>query len=234
MAVVLTDLLGGSSVTLSASSTSTTVGVSVAVGEFIVVLAACSANSTAPTCTDSQSNTYTLRKALAFNSNADSMCVLTAPCTTALTAGTDTITVTFGVTSGAQAIYPLKAANVRASPVDVDATNTGSSTSPSGTTGTLAFADEGVFAFAAWVPASATFTFDTTHGWGAGNQTETGVAGIQIDIDFQVVSATTSIPWAPSLSVSKPWATIMFSVEGLAAGGTPYTPWPQMAPILAS
>jgi hypothetical protein len=218
MAITVTHQ-GSSNSKTTQSSLTTAANVAASVGQLIVVTAACLANATAPACSDTKGNVYTLAKTLPFNASGNSVCVFWAPCTSALVFSTDTVTVNFGVSSTAQVIDIWNCGGLATtSPVDVNVSTTGNSATPSLASGTLANASEAVFGIiAANGPIGDTFTVDTGNGWSSAAPTNhAGTTGgaqtsnIEIGTEIQIVSATSSVTAAPTIT-SRQWGEIVIS-----------------------
>jgi len=97
-----------------------------------------------------------------------------------------------------------------ASPVDVAQTGSGSGTSPSLTTGTLAQGSEycvGTIAVAG--PSSETFTSDTNFPLQSYRAGTTGGSDITVDVDMRSVSSTSAVTWAPTLGTSENYAAYL-------------------------
>ena len=222
MAITITDDLGlqskttGSTLAFNATSTGA--------GDTIVVAALCFANATAPTCSDNAGNTYTLIKTLPFNAGTNSLCVFYCPNANATTGGVTLFTVNFGVSSSVRVANLWNIAGLGASATaDVSPSTTGSTSTPSLASGTLANAAEAVFAFLGINRAAGgTFTIDTANGWGStgsnvGSSGGSAATNLNMCSEWQVVAATTSRTAAPTITAA-PWGDIVVSFKaGVAA-----------------
>ncbi len=218
MAILITDQASNAQSKTTGSTLGGASGVT-NTADTIVVVAACLANATAPTCSDTKGNTYIQVTTLPFNTSADSVCVFY--CQNSIAMSGDTVTVDFGVSSTARClnIWAVSFLGGTFQTTDANVSATGSVSTPSLASGTLKNAAEAVFGiFGINRATGGTFTIDTANGWAVtGSQfgTSGGVATTNISIcaEWQVVAATTSRTCAPTLT-AVPWGQIVFSFYG--------------------
>lgn len=179
-------------------------------GSLIFVVATGVTN--APTsCTDQVSNPYTL---LATNvaSTSVSTGAFYSPNITHLPSG-DTITGTWAASGTSKTIVPFVLYGaLTSSPLDINITNEASTASPSLATGTLAQANEIIFAVVCWSSTSSTLTEDTTHNW-ISCGTYRASATHTVHVAMQYVSATTSVTYNPTLSGATTVAVGLYSFK---------------------
>jgi hypothetical protein len=181
-------------------------------------------------CTDQKSNSYSALGSANNASGASTGAAYANNTASDLPSG-DTISATFGTSAATVAMAALAVSGIAtSSPLDINNVNaTGNSSSPSAATGTLAQASEIIFAILGWSTSGGTITEDTTHGW-------TSLVTFQgntmtLHIAYQIVSATTSVTYAPTISATREWTVQLFSFKGVAASGpSPFSPIDQPNP----
>lgn len=209
--------LGTGAAATPAANLTFTVTDSVSIGDFIVVAGGIFGSRVTHTAADSAGNTYTQR-ALSNQRTA----IFIAPCTSALTSGVSTITVSWGGTETARTAGAAKVTATTLCSFDVAATNNGSTAAwTGGTTASTSFADELVIGAC---------SCDT-----AGTATDTPSPGIEVfDIDnggafqltmtYQIVGTTgTQTSGGTWTSTGHTWnaATATFQIDASGGGGSP-------------
>lgn len=224
MAISVTSLgsntsTSGATVALSALSVPANVLIVVGTAEL-------STASSGGSCTDSNSDSYTSIVSAANNNvttNGFGQVFYFSNNSATLSSITYTKQ-TSGSVAGLSALY---ATGVAVSPLDsvVTAHATGSSATPSVTSGTPSVGGELFVGFISWRSGSATFTQDTTDGWSStgglaafsatqGGSAANGAGGNQI--------ASASTKFAPTISQSSTWAAFVVGFMAAAASTATY------------
>lgn len=214
----------------NSNGTGTTLAVSVPVAGIAagaLVLVAVQEGSTIVngSVADSAGNTYTNDANATSGSNGIRLQLYRSVIATGLTSG-QSITYTKHANNhatGISAFYATSSTGWPASPLDLSpAGTTGTSTSPSITSGTPAAAGELFAAAAAW-SATATFTQDSGHGWAVPFDVDTAQSSASIGGGNQVNAGTGALTFNPTLSASVAWGAVLVSYKPNAAFpvGTP-------------
>ncbi len=183
-------------------------------GTFFYIAGVCSANATAPTCSDTKGNVYTLARTLPFSGSTLSVCAFYSVLTATLVTGTDTITINFGVSSNSRVTLSVIATDVNT--LDANpAGSTGNSTTPSLSSGTLVSANEFLVGVVGQGLDAASFTItgDAANGWDPSymaNGTSGATPDVCLVFQLQIVSATTAKTFAPTLTTSQ-WGELVHS-----------------------
>ena len=189
----------------------TTTATSAAGGAILVVLSL--AASSAWTCSDSGGNTYIALADNLYNTNRHLMMFYIANNALLASGGTITISWTTSAAGKCAACYLAGAATV--SPVDVIGTKaTGTATSSTVSTGTLAQSDELVVGIVSQTSDPGTWT--EASGFTAINN-PTAATGDNPRWAYQVVASTASVTYAPSWLTSRAYGTNVYSFKAAVA-----------------
>jgi hypothetical protein len=184
-------------------------------GDLVLVVCHGGSSNAATSCTDSAGNTYTAlgtvsvgtRRVTAFWSRIASEI-----------ASGGSVTITYSSATGVKfgAIY--KVSGTASSPADIDG-GTGasgtSSTNPSITTGTLAQANEIVFAWTVVIGDAGSDSFTQAADFTAlTGVTLAGASGGVLRMAYRIVSATTAVTYAPTLGTARDWAVNYVAFKG--------------------
>jgi Putative Ig domain len=206
------------SAAFASGTTSTVVSVSHAstLGDAITVCCSTGSNTVTPSAvTDSKSNTYT-QLSTASSSNSMDSYVFQALNATALTTS-DTITVTWNSTSNGKNVVAIGCSGVATSSAfDVTATNQGSGTALTASTGTLASTSELAVAVAAFGNAGTSITWAS--GWTQRATVHAGSA-LYTSVATQAETSTAAVTAAATLGASASWSDIIITLKAAAAGG---------------
>jgi hypothetical protein len=134
-------------------------------------------------------------------------------------------TVTYGVSAGTAdltcVISEWSGEDTSAAPLDKTNVATGSSTTPSaGATGTLAQADELIYACGAHDGADTTWTEDTTDGFSLLQENEGGTSNMPIAVQYKIVSSSTTITPDWTLGASRGWFGHVGTFKAASGGVT--------------
>lgn len=218
--------IGTATANSSASTLAMTVTASVSVGQFIVVGEGQFGGRATHTVTDSAGNTYT-QMAL-----SNIRCGLfLAPCTSALTSGVSTITITWSGPEVARTIGAAKITGTTTGTFDVAATANGSTAAwNGGTTASTAQADE--IAFGVCSCDTATAATDTPGGSYSPVFDITNGGAFQLTMTYLVLSATgTQSATGTWTSTGHTWNACTATVKIDASGGGGGTVVKQLAAL---
>jgi hypothetical protein len=211
----------------NAASGSTTLQVTVTqtttAGDAIAVWVTSNGNNIGSNAvTDSQGNTYTQASTTVVQGALNGAWYV-ALNTTQLASGTDWIKLTCTSTSGAKTLQAVGSSNiVTASAVDVTPTpTTGSSTSPSITSGTLAQSSELVLAGLVTGSAAGTPAWNSPFS-ALGSSQQQGANQIA-SVSTDIVSATSSVTASATIT-STTWGAVLLSLKASSGVATAFSP----------
>src|SRR5215469_8710423 len=219
MTISVTNITTGSST--SGATVAITTGIAVPVGAMIVIAVCDASTSGSGSCTDSGSNVYTGGTLVGLNNAQGTngfVRIFTAPVKTALTAA-NTITYTKGA-SGTVACVSAFFAQGTLGLIDtgINNTATGSSTSPSVTSGTPQRSGS-LFIACVGYGNSGTYTQDATHNWATPFTAVTGSTTRGLGGGNQIGGATVAtIIFNPTLGTTGVWGAVVTGLQQVIGG----------------
>lgn len=222
MALGTPTVLGTVSTNNAVAAVALTTTATINAGDLVYILAWCPSSATINSATDGSLNTYTTLTNRA--STAANMRALYCPNAAALASG-GLITVTFGVGSILRKFVAVSISGADLiTPSDkTTGGNSGTSTAPSGGTGTLAQAKEICFSNLGIESGGGdTFTEDTTHNWISLTSELTTSA---LRLSYQIINSTAGATYTPILGTSRAWGANANTFKeaaapSVSAGGT--------------
>ena len=197
-----------------------TISTNAAVGDIMVVTThetSAASFSTGGSMTDSGGNTYTSITHASDNNvaNGPHLQIWQSVLTTALTGSSSTITFTKQVSGAVTSMSAGSATGYSGIDAAVTNTATGSSTTPSVTSGTPAVANETFFYAIGWNN-NRTFTQDSGNGWAAPFTADTTQGANRIAGGSLINSGTGTKTASPTFNISAAWAMIIVGLNPAA------------------
>ena len=214
----------GTASDVSSAATVQLSSVTVPAGSLIVVCATEGSTTAGWACADGASNSYVMAASQATGDSGAETVVFYARNSKALSSSTITFTKGRASDNTVISAFYVSGALASATPLDLSASTSGTSASPSLASGTPANSNELFVGIVGWESSVTTFTQAAS--WAAPPNAISAIVGAEVAGGYLIgaVTGTAAQTYAPTLSGSVPWAEIVLSF--IAAEPSPNYDWP--------